>query len=119
MVKIAHVMTALSVCFSLPKCDLKEAYGPHVRTKIKHVGIYVASELTGRSNRELAHAFGLTDHTSTIYARHRIEAAISGGDTSVIQMVSELRSAVKIIAERANRKSARNRADEACRSVAA
>ncbi len=63
----------------------------------RHVACYIACKITGMSLPEIGRAFNRTDHTSIMYARDKIAAAIET-DTILAETIDALREKIKVSA---------------------
>ena len=95
---IAEIKAAVCRHYGLTPADLAERPRPRAVSRARRIAIYVARQLTGKSFRALARAFGDRSHPSIIRAFRTIERlrsadAMLDGDLQALAAALRLRAA--------------------------
>lgn len=88
---VSRIQSVVAKEYGLTRDDILSAKRTHKYIMPRHIAMYLAKEMTGKSTPEIGRRFGNRDHTSAMYAIQKISA----------RCVSDQEFAIKISALKA------------------
>jgi hypothetical protein len=100
---VPEIVCAVAYAYNVSRADIlaRNRRGPTVLRR--HVAMYLASQLSGRSLPEIGRQFGGYDHSSVIHARDNIERRL-GTDEGLAVIVLGIKAALAETVRRRNAK---------------
>jgi Bacterial dnaA protein helix-turn-helix len=87
---VSEVITAVCCHYGISHSRIKGESRMHMDVVPRHVAMYLAKELTGRSTSFIGRKFGGRDHTTALNACRRIRERLAVGDTELAETIAKL-----------------------------
>ncbi len=100
MTEVAAIIAAVAENFGVDVADLRSARREARIVRARHVAMYLARHMTGRSLPYIAQAIGGRDHTSVLYGVRRIAMDLAE-DAALGARLGALRAELTTMAEEA------------------
>jgi len=91
--RITHIVYRVAEYYGVPVTAITGPSHAEIYVRARHVGMYLARELTGASLSRVGRVFGGRHHTTVSAACRRIEQCIRRGDLEIVADFTALREA--------------------------